>query len=137
MIINNKKKYEIIIQAGGRGSRLRHFTWNKPKCLVSFEGKPVIFHLFEKFKDSNFHIIADYQIDKIKKYFKINPPKNKIKIYKTSERGTCAGIKNIINKLNKKDKKIIIWSDLILKKRIIFKKSPTIVTTSLLLVDGQ
>ena len=54
MIINNKKKYEIIIQAGGRGSRLRHFTWNKPKCLVSFEGKPVIFHLFEKFKDPIF-----------------------------------------------------------------------------------
>ena len=50
------KKYEIIVQAGGRGSRLRHFTWNKPKCLVSFEGKPVIFHIFEQFKNSNFHI---------------------------------------------------------------------------------
>ena len=130
MTINNKKKYEIIIQAGGRGSRLRHFTWNKPKCLVSFEGKPLIFHLFEIFQNSNFHVIADYQIDKIKKYFKINQPKNKIKIYNTSEKGTCAGIKNVINKLDLKDRIIIIWSDLILKKKIIFKKSPTIVSTS-------
>ena len=137
MIINNKKKYEIIIQAGGRGSRLRHFTWNKPKCLVSFEGKPVIFHLFEKFQDSSFHIIADYQIDKIKKYFKINPPKNKIKIYKTSERGTCAGIKNIINKLDQKDKIIIIWSDLILKKELYLKKVLLLLLHHPLLVDGQ
>ena len=32
----------IIVQAGGRGSRLRHHTWNKPKCLVSVRGKPLI-----------------------------------------------------------------------------------------------
>lgn len=127
---NQIKKYEIIIQAGGRGSRLRHYTWNKPKCLVSFEGKPVIFHLFEKYKESNFHIIADYQIDKIKKYFKINPPKNNIKIYNVQEKGTCAGIRNILNRLDRKDKIIIVWSDLILEKKLIFKKSPTIVTTS-------
>ena len=37
----------IVIQAGGRGSRLRHYTWNKPKCLVSHNGKPVIYHLFD------------------------------------------------------------------------------------------
>ena len=73
---------EVIVQAGGRGSRLRHFTWNKPKCLVSYNGKPVLYHLFDKFKNSNFHIIADYQISKIKKYFLISPPNNKYTIYK-------------------------------------------------------
>ena len=41
------KNIEVIVQAGGRGSRLRHFTWNKPKCLVSYNGKPVIYHLFD------------------------------------------------------------------------------------------
>ena len=50
-MITKKKKYEIIIQAGGRGSRLRHFTWNKPKCLVSYEGKPVIFHYLTNIKN--------------------------------------------------------------------------------------
>ena len=129
-MITKKKKYEIIIQAGGRGSRLRHFTWNKPKCLVSYEGKPVIFHLFDKYKESNFHIIADYQIDKIKKYFKINPPKINIKLYSTKNKGTCAGIKDVLTRLNQKDKIIIVWSDLIIEKIPAFKKSPTIVTTS-------
>ena len=50
MMHTKDKKYEVIVQAGGRGSRLRHYTWNKPKCLVSYEGKPVIFHLFEQIK---------------------------------------------------------------------------------------
>ena len=126
----NKKKFEIIIQAGGRGSRLRHFTWNKPKCLVSYEGKPVIFHVFEQFKNSNFHIIADYQIDKIKKYFKINPPKANIKIYNTNEKGTCSGIKDALKNIDNNKEIIILWSDLIIKKIPILKKSPTIITTS-------
>ena len=112
----NKKKFEIIIQAGGRGSRLRHFTWNKPKCLVSYEGKPVIFHVFELFKNSNFHIIADYQIDKIKKYFKINPPKANIKIYNTNEKGTCSGIKDALKNIDNNKEIIILISDLIIKK---------------------
>jgi choline kinase len=33
----------IIIQAGGRGSRLEFLTVNKPKCLVSIDNLPVIF----------------------------------------------------------------------------------------------
>ena len=63
------KNVEVIVQAGGRGSRLRHFTWNKPKCLVSYNGKPVIYHLFDYLCKANFHIIADYQVNKIRKYF--------------------------------------------------------------------
>ena len=51
--MKNLNKFEVIVQAGGRGSRLRHYTWNKPKCLFSYEGKPVIFHLFDVFKNSN------------------------------------------------------------------------------------
>ena len=124
------KKYEIIIQAGGSGSRLRHYTWNKPKCLVSYEGKPVIFFLFELFQNSNFHIIADYQIDKLKKYFKINPPKINFKIYKTNQKGTCSGIKDVLKNIDRKKEILILWSDLIVRKIPTFKKSPTIITTS-------
>ena len=49
----NGKNIEVIVQAGGRGSRLRHFTWNKPKCLVSYNGKPVIYHLFDYLNKAN------------------------------------------------------------------------------------
>ena len=127
---NKKKKYEIIVQAGGRGSRLRHFTWNKPKCLVSYEGKPVIFHIFDLLEKSNFHIIADYQTDKLKKYFKINKPKVNYKIYTTKEKGTCAGIDQVLNSIDNKKELIIIWSDLIITNLPDFRKSPSIVTTS-------
>lgn len=130
MIKIRNKKYEVIVQAGGRGSRLRHYTWNKPKCLVSYEGKPVIFHIFDQLKYSNFHIIADYQIDKIRKYFKINSPPVDYKIYRTREKGTCSGIKDVLENINNKNEIIILWSDLIIKKLPIFKKNPTIVTTS-------
>ena len=127
---SKNKKIEIILQAGGRGSRLRHYTWNKPKCLVSYFGKPLIFHAFECFNNSNFHIIGDYQIDKLRKYFLISPPKVKYKIYKTNQEGTCAGISDVLKKINKKSQIIIIWADLIIKNFPIIKKSPTIFTTS-------
>ena len=126
----NFNEFEIIVQAGGRGSRLRHYTWNKPKCLVSYEGKPVIFHLFDVFKNSNFNLIADYQVDKITKYFKINKPKVNYKIHATKQKGTCAGIKDVLKTIDQKKKIIIIWSDLVIKKTPIFKKKTSIVTTS-------
>ncbi len=128
--MTKKYKYEVIIQAGGRGSRLRHYTWNKPKCLVSYEGKPVIFHAFDVIKKSRFHIIADYQIQQIKKYFLISPPKVDYKIYSTGEKGTCSGIKKVIRNIDKNSKLIILWSDLIINKVPLFKKNPTIITTS-------
>ena len=124
------KYFEIIVQAGGRGSRLRHFTWNKPKCLVSYNGKPVLYHLFDKFKNSNFHIISDYQINKIKKYFLISPPNNKYKIYKTNDKGTCSGIKDALKNVDKNKEILIIWSDLIIDNLPLTTVSPTIYTTS-------
>jgi GTP:adenosylcobinamide-phosphate guanylyltransferase len=124
------KKYDVIIQAGGRGSRLRHYTWNKPKCLVSYEGKPVIYHIFKILKNSNFHIIADYKINLIKKYFKINPPTTNFRIYETKHKGTCAGINRVLKNIDNNKELLIIWSDLILDKMPLFKKSPTVVTTS-------
>lgn len=51
----------IIVQAGGRGSRLEYLTRNKPKALVSVENLPMLFHLFRKYKDKRFIVIADYK----------------------------------------------------------------------------
>ena len=125
-----RKNIEVIVQAGGRGSRLRHFTWNKPKCLVSFNGKPIIYHLFDYLNNSKFHIIADYQVNKIKRYFTISPPQIDYKIYNTKNSGTCSGIKDVIKNLDKDKEIILIWSDLIINNLPNIKKSPTIITTS-------
>jgi len=42
----------VIVQAGGRGSRLEKYTYNKPKALLSVDSFPMIFNTFELFKDS-------------------------------------------------------------------------------------
>ena len=54
---------KIIIQAGGKGTRLEWLTRNKPKCLVPVNNLPIIFYAFKKFPDAEFTIIADYKTD--------------------------------------------------------------------------
>lgn len=43
----------VIIQSGGKGTRLYPLTKNKPKAIVDVNNRPIIFHLFEQFKDKN------------------------------------------------------------------------------------
>lgn len=41
----------IIVQAGGKGTRMEHLTANKPKALVPVNNLPMLFHLFRKYPD--------------------------------------------------------------------------------------
>jgi GTP:adenosylcobinamide-phosphate guanylyltransferase len=102
----------VIVQAGGRGSRLRHHTWNKPKCLVSVQGKPLLYHLFDKFLDAKFHIIGDYAFDKLKKYLETNKPDVEYSLFKSNTKGTCSGISDVLKVVPKDAELFIIWSDL-------------------------
>jgi GTP:adenosylcobinamide-phosphate guanylyltransferase len=106
----------IIVQAGGRGSRLRHHTWNKPKCLVSVQGKPILYHLFDKFPDASYLIIGNYAFTFLKNYLKINPPNVKFKLIKAVEKGTCAGISKCAELVS--DDVLLVWGDLLLKSTI-------------------
>lgn len=123
---------KIIIQAGGRGSRLRHHTWNKPKCLVSFKGKPLLYHLFDKFPNDEFILIGDYSFEQLEKYLEINPPKIKYTLIRTYEKGTVSGIKDALNFVDINDKIVLIWSDLIVNDvpKIDDIENPTIISTS-------
>ena len=58
----------IIVQAGGKGTRLGYLTKNKPKALVPIHNLPLLFHLFRKFPEKNFIIIADYQKEVLREY---------------------------------------------------------------------
>lgn len=122
----------IIVQAGGRGSRLRHHTWNKPKCLVSIRGKTILYHLFDKFTTAHFHIIGDYSYDVLEKYLQINPPNVNYTLHKTNDTGTLAGINSIIEVLNPSDEVLLIWSDLVLSKLLPPNNTllPAVYTTS-------
>ena len=102
----------VIVQAGGRGSRLRHHTWNKPKCLVSVRGKPLLYHLFDKFPDNDFIVIGDYAFDQLEKYLEVNPPGVNYKLIKTNKKGTISGIKEALSLVNDSDV-LVTWSELI------------------------
>lgn len=121
----------VIVQAGGRGSRLRHHTWNKPKCLVSVRGKPLLYHLFDRFPTATFHIIGDYAFDQLEKYLQINPPEAKFTLTQTTEKGTASGIAEALNAVPKDAELVITWSDLIIGKLPVISNTnvPVVVTT--------
>lgn len=77
---------KIIIQAGGKGTRLEGLTRNKPKCLVPVNNLPIIFYAFQKFKNAEFTIIADYKIDVLEKYLNTFGTEYKFSIIKAPKK---------------------------------------------------
>ncbi len=108
-----KEAEYVLIQAGGRGSRLETLTINKPKCLVPIDNKPLIFHQFEKFKGKKFIIICDYKSDVLEKYLKVFAPEVDYKIVKASKKGTCSGIKDALNLIPQDQPFALVWCDLL------------------------
>jgi len=105
---------QIIVQAGGRGSRLRHHTWNKPKCLVSVRGKPLLYHLFDRYAGATFFVIGDYAFDQLEKYLKMNPPGVAYTLVRSGEKGTASGIADALELTDPALPLLLTWSDLIL-----------------------
>ena len=60
----------IIVQAGGKGSRMQILTRNKPKALVPVNNLPMIFHLFRKYPEKKFIVIGDYKYDVLEHYLR-------------------------------------------------------------------
>ena len=105
----------IIVQAGGRGSRLRHHTWNKPKCLVSLDGTPLLYHLFNRFPSARFMIIGGYAFDVLKNYLQVNPPKIEYELIQANTQGgTSSGISQALEKIPANARLLLSWSDLII-----------------------
>ena len=48
----------IIVQAGGKGSRMLELTRNKPKALVPVTGKPLLWHVVMKLKAAGFERVV-------------------------------------------------------------------------------
>lgn len=103
----------IVVQAGGKGTRLEYLTENKPKALVPVQNLPMLFHLFSKYPDKKFVIIADYMKEVLKEYLMVFA-KVKYQVIETSDTGTCAGVKKAIELIPDKQPFMLIWSDLIL-----------------------
>lgn len=103
----------IIVQAGGKGTRLQYLTKNKPKALVPVENLPMLFHLFKKYPDKKFVVIADYKKEVMHEYLEVFA-NVKYQIVDAQGTGTCSGIRQAISLIPDKEPFMLVWSDLIL-----------------------
>lgn len=112
----------VIVQAGGKGTRMEYLTANKPKALVPIGNRPMLFHLFEKYPDKKFVIIADYKSDVMKKYLEAFAKVKYIVIETHGKKGTCSGIQGALEKIPENTEFMLIWSDLVLPSDFEFPK---------------
>jgi len=65
--------YQIIIHAGGKGTRLLPLTLEKPKPMIEVDSKTLIEHSIQPFISAGFTkfiITASYKVDMLKKFLK-------------------------------------------------------------------
>ena len=77
MILYRKQlKFIAIILAAGKGTRLRPITYQKPKCLVEVNGKPILRYQLDGFikaKVDLIIIVIGYLGEKIRRYIETLP----------------------------------------------------------------
>lgn len=104
----------IIVQAGGKGTRMGYLTYNKPKALVPVDNLPMLFHLFRKYPDKEYFIIGDYQYEVLSRYLSAFAEVKYRLIDARGKKGTCAGITDALAEIPPREAFMLIWSDLIL-----------------------
>ncbi len=70
--VNRENVKTAFILAGGKGTRMRPFTYELPKPLIPVQGKPLLQHilnLLRKYEIRDVIISTGYMCDKIKEYF--------------------------------------------------------------------
>src|SRR5690242_10622320 len=103
----------IVVQAGGKGTRLEHLTTNKPKALVPVENLPMLFHLFRKFPDKRFIVIADYHREVLREYLAAFADVE-YQVVDAAGAGTCGGVDQALALVPDGEAFMLAWSDLIL-----------------------
>jgi len=71
-MLHAKKVEKAVILAGGKGTRMRPFTYEMPKPMIPVRGKPLLQHIIEllrKYEIRDIILSTGYMGDKIKEYF--------------------------------------------------------------------
>ena len=94
----------IVINAGGKGTRLEPLTKVLPKPLIPIDDLPIIELIMQEYQNydcNDFHIIVNYKKELIKAYFSENENKYNISWYDEVEPlGTGGGLYLLKGKLN-------------------------------------
>jgi len=114
----------IVVQAGGKGTRLGRLTQNKPKALTPVHNLPMLFHLFRAYPDSKYVIIGDYKFDVLERYLAAFASVDYQVVCASGHTGTCAGLKRAVSQLPENQPFLLIWSDLILPEGFTLPDQP-------------
>lgn len=103
---------EVIILAGGFGTRLQSVVKDVPKPMADINGKPFLEYLLNylsKYNITDVVLSVGYKQDTIKNYFKTKYHNINLK-YSSEEEplGTGGAIKKATEMLNKKDNKVLV-----------------------------
>lgn len=113
----------IIVQAGGKGTRMQHLTHNKPKALVPVNNLPMLFHLFRKYPTSKYVIIGDYLHEVLERYLHAFADVSYQVVCASGYHGTCGGLQQSLALIPNETPFMLIWSDLILPEEFSLPKS--------------
>lgn len=99
----NRINVPVVINAGGKGTRLDPFTKVLPKPLIPVGDLPIIEHIMQRYETAgcdSFHIIVNYKKELIKSYFKEIDREYKISwTDETTPLGTGGGLSLLKNKI--------------------------------------
>ena len=100
----NHLNIPVVINAGGKGTRLDPFTRVLPKPLIPVGEIPIIEHIMNEYQSYNcneFHIIVNYKHELLKAYFLENENKYDINWYlEKKPLGTGGGLSLLKGKFN-------------------------------------
>lgn len=100
---HNPLKLPVVINAGGKGTRLDPITRVLPKPLIPVGDLPIIEHIIKEYESylcTKFHIIVNYKRDLLKAYFADNDNKYDITWYDEDKPlGTGGGLSLLKGKL--------------------------------------
>lgn len=103
-LIRNALNIPVVINAGGRGTRLDPFTKVLPKPLIPVGEVPIIELIMQEYQlysCNNFHIIVNYKKDLMKAYFHDSDMQYNITWYDEEEPlGTGGGLSLLKGKMN-------------------------------------
>lgn len=93
-------------------------TLNRPKCLVSIDGRPMLYSISNAFGENiEVTVIGDYKANVLEKYIKEFPASFDISVVKTTDKGTSAGVQKAIE-LTRGENFILVWSDILFTESI-------------------
>jgi len=119
----------VVILAGGQGSRISEYTKTIPKPMIKVNGKPIILRImnhFSKWGYTNFYIALGYKGEEIKKFFKNKKKDWNINLIDTGKKTMTGGRLKRLKKYLGKDNFLMTYGDGVsnvnLKKLVNFHK---------------